>query len=70
MGIDVSKTISYTFAIGSAIAAVGAILWGLKYPKITPTVGIMPGLKCFMTVIGGIGNVKGAVIGGVLFRFY
>lgn len=70
MGIDVSKTISYTFAIGSAIAAVGAILWGLKYPKITPTVGIMPGLKCFIAaVIGGIGNVKGAVIGGVLLGF-
>ena len=70
MGINVSKTISYTFAIGSAIAAVGAILWGLKYPKITPTVGIMPGLKCFIAaVIGGIGNVKGAVIGGLLLGF-
>lgn len=70
MGIDVAKTISYTFAIGSAIAAVGAILWGLKYPKITPTVGIMPGLKCFIAaVIGGIGNVKGAVIGGMLLGF-
>lgn len=70
MGINVSKTISYTFAIGSAIAAVGAILWGLKYPKITPTVGIVPGLKCFIAaVIGGIGNVKGAVIGGLLLGF-
>ncbi len=70
MGIDVAKTISYTFAIGSAIAAIGAILWGLKYPKITPTVGIMPGLKCFIAaVIGGIGNVKGAVIGGMLLGF-
>lgn len=70
MGIDVAKTISVTFAIGSAIAAVGAILWGLKYQKITPTIGIMPGLKCFIAaVIGGIGNVKGAVIGGLLLGF-
>ena len=70
MGINVSKTISYTFAIGSAIAAVGAILWGLKYPKITPTVGIMPALKFFIpAVIGGIGIVKGAVIGGLLLGF-
>ena len=70
MGINVNATISFTFAIGSAIAAVGAILWGLKYPQISPLVGVMPGLKCFIAaVIGGIGNVKGAVIGGVLLGF-
>lgn len=67
MGINVNATISFTFAVGSAIAGVGAILWGLKYPQISPLVGVMPGLKCFIAaVIGGIGNVKGAVIGGVL----
>ncbi len=70
MGINVNGTISFTFAIGSAIAAVGAILWGLKYPQISPLVGVMPGLKCFIAaVIGGIGNVKGAVIGGLLLGF-
>ena len=70
MGINVNGTISYTFAIGSAIAAVGAILWGLKYPQISPLVGVMPGLKCFIAaVIGGIGNVKGAVIGGIILGF-
>lgn len=70
MGINVNGTISFTFAVGSAIAAVGAILWGLKYPQISPMVGVMPGLKCFIAaVVGGIGNVKGAVIGGLLLGF-
>ena len=60
MGINVNSTISFTFAVGSAIAGVGAILWGLKYPQISPLVGVMPGLKCFVAaVIGGIGNIKG-----------
>lgn len=67
MGIDVNKTISFTFAIGSGLAAIGAMVWGLKYPQIAPLVGAMPGMKCFVSaVIGGIGNVKGAVIGGLL----
>lgn len=67
MGIDVNKTISLTFGIGSALAAVGAMVWGIKYPQIAPTIGAMPGMKCFVSaVIGGIGNVKGAVIGGLL----
>ncbi len=70
MGINVNKTISFTFGVGSAIAAVGAMLWGLKYNQITPTLGIMPGFKCFIAaVIGGIGNVKGAVIGGLMLGF-
>ncbi len=67
MGIDVNKTISFTFAIGSALAAVGAIMWGMRYPQIQPLVGLTPGIKCFIAaVIGGIGNIKGAVIGGIL----
>ncbi len=67
MGIDVDKTIAYSFAIGSGLAAVGAIFWGLRYPSITPSVGSMPGMKSFIAaVIGGIGNIDGAVIGGML----
>ena len=70
MGIDVNTTISLTFGIGSALAAVGALVLGMKYPQIAPTVGAMPGMKCFVSaVIGGIGNVKGAVIGGLLLGF-
>lgn len=70
MGINVNSTISFTFAVGSAIAGVGAILWGLKYPQISPLVGVMPGLKCFVAaVIGGIGNIKGAVLGGLILGF-
>lgn len=67
MGIDVNKTISLTFGIGSALAAIGGIMWGLKFPQIQPLMGVMPGLKCFIAaVIGGIGNIKGAVIGGFI----
>ena len=67
MGVNVNRTISLTFAIGSALAAVGGIMWGLKFPSILPLMGIMPGLKCFIAaVIGGIGNIKGAVYGGFI----
>jgi len=67
MGVDVNKTISFTFGIGSALAAVGAIMWGMKFPQIAPLMGVMPGLKCFIAaVIGGIGNITGAVIGGFI----
>lgn len=67
MGIRINRIISITFGIGSALAAAGAMLWGLKYPQIQPYVGVMPGLKCFIAaVIGGIGNIKGAVLGGLL----
>ena len=67
MGVNVNRTISLTFAIGSMLAAVGGIMWGLKFPNILPLMGIMPGLKAFIAaVIGGIGNIKGAVLGGFL----
>ncbi len=67
MGININRTISATFAIGSLLAAVGAIMWGQKYPQLQPYVGVMPGLKCFIAaVIGGIGNIRGAVVGGLL----
>jgi branched-chain amino acid transport system permease protein len=65
MGVNVNRIIALTFGIGSMLAAVGAIMWGLKFPQIQPLMGIMPGLKCFIAaVIGGIGNITGAVIGG------
>lgn len=70
MGIDVNTIITITFAMGSGLAAVGAILWGMKYPQLIPLMGLMPGLKCFIAaVIGGIGDVRGAVIGGFLLGF-
>ena len=67
MAIDVNRIVSFTFAIGSALAAVGGIMWALKYPRLEPLMGIMPGLKCFIAaVIGGIGSIAGAVLGGLL----
>lgn len=67
MGIDINRTIAMTFFIGSILAATGAIMWGLKYPQIQAYVGTMPGLKCFIAaVIGGIGNIKGAIVGALL----
>ncbi len=67
MGIKLNATISFTFAIGSFLAAIGAILWGVRYPSVMPLMGVMPGLKCFVAaVLGGIGNIKGAVLGGLI----
>ncbi|MTI95934.1 MAG: branched-chain amino acid ABC transporter permease [Firmicutes bacterium] len=67
MGIDVDKIISITFGIGSALAAFGGIMWAMKYPSIHPLVGLFPGLKCFIAaVVGGIGNVPGAMLGGFI----
>jgi branched-chain amino acid transport system permease protein len=67
MGIKVNRIISFTFAIGSMLAAVGAMMWSAKYPQIVALMGMIPGLKCFIAaVIGGIGDIKGAVIGGFI----
>ena len=67
MGIPTDRVISTTFVIGSTLAAVAGILYGLSYPKIDPLMGIMPGLKAFVAaVLGGIGNVPGAVVGGLV----
>ena len=67
MAVDVDKTISITFAIGSALAAVGGILWALRFPQLFPLMGMMPGLKAFIAaVVGGIGNIPGAMLGGLL----
>ncbi|GAB1456245.1 branched-chain amino acid ABC transporter permease [Spirochaetota bacterium] len=70
MAVDVNKTISFTFAIGSVLAGIGGIMWTMKYPQLNPLMGFMPGLKCFIAaVIGGIGNISGAVLGGFILGF-
>ena len=67
MGIDINGIISITFFIGSFLAAMGGIMWGVKYPQLMPHMGVLPGLKCFIAaVIGGIGNITGAVLGGFI----
>ena len=67
MGINVNRTISATFAIGSALAAVAGVLLCSTYPTLTPTTGSLPGLKAFTAaVFGGIGSIPGAMLGGVL----
>ena len=67
MGINVNKTISLTFAIGSGLAAVAGMLLCSAYPNLTPTTGAMPGIKAFTAaVFGGIGSIPGALIGGIL----
>ena len=67
MGISLNKTISYTFAIGSALAGIGSVLYLCAYPQASPTMGSMLGLKAFVAaVLGGIGSIPGAMIGGFL----
>lgn len=67
MGIDVNATISMTFAIGSALAAVAGVLMCSAYPVLSPTTGSMPGIRAFTAaVFGGIGSVPGALLGGIL----
>ncbi|MGQ9556766.1 MAG: branched-chain amino acid ABC transporter permease [Desulfurispora sp.] len=67
MGVNVDNTISITFAIGSAFAAVGGVLYAIAYPQIHPFMGIMPGLKAFTAaVLGGIGIIPGAVLGAII----
>ncbi|WP_312541871.1 branched-chain amino acid ABC transporter permease [Enterococcus sp.] len=65
MGINVNRTISFTFALGSALAAAGGMLIGLYYNSIDPSMGVVPGLKSFVAaVLGGIGIIPGAALGG------
>ena len=67
MGINVNVTISVTFAIGSALAAIAGVLLCSAYPVLQPTTGSMPGIKAFTAaVFGGIGSIPGAMLGGIL----
>ena len=67
MGVDVNFTISITFAIGSALAAIAGVLLCSAYPVLQPTTGSMPGIKAFTAaVFGGIGSIPGAMLGGIL----
>lgn len=67
MGIDVDRVISFTFGIGSALAAAAGVLVGIYYNSIDPLMGIMPGLKAFVAaVLGGIGSIPGAMLGGTI----
>src|SRR4051794_28302833 len=67
VGISNDKVISFTFALGSALAAAGGILYAVYYQSIQPLMGVLPGLKAFVAaVLGGIGNVPGAALGGLI----
>jgi branched-chain amino acid transport system permease protein len=67
MGVNTNRIIMFAFMLGSSLAAVGGILWAIKFPQINPLMGVMPGLKAFVAaVLGGIGNVGGAMVGGLL----
>ena len=70
MGINVNTTISFTFALGSALAGIGSVLYSMAYTQVSPTMGVMLGTKAFVAaVLGGIGSIPGAVIGGFLVGF-
>lgn len=65
MGINIDRMIALAFAIGSALAAVAGLMWGSKYSQISPLMGLIPGLKAFVAaVIGGVGSISGAMLGG------
>ncbi|PID55708.1 branched-chain amino acid ABC transporter permease [candidate division KSB3 bacterium] len=67
MAINVDNIVALTFAIGSALAAFGGIMWAIRYPAVFPLMGMIPGLKAFVAaVLGGIGSIPGAMIGGYL----
>src|SRR5687768_491763 len=67
MGINVNRIVSFTFGLGSALAAIAGILYSMRAPDIDPLMGIQPGLRAFIAaVVGGIGNLPGAALGGVL----
>jgi branched-chain amino acid transport system permease protein len=67
VGVNPNLIISCTFAIGSALAGAGGVLYALNYPSIDPLMGVMPGLKAFVAaVLGGIGNIPGAALGGLI----
>jgi branched-chain amino acid transport system permease protein len=67
MGIQPNKTIAATFALGAALAALAGVMWAANYGSVQHTMGFLPGLKAFTAaVLGGIGNLAGAVVGGLI----
>jgi branched-chain amino acid transport system permease protein len=67
MGIDVDRVISFTFAVGAALAGLGGVLYAIAYPSIWSQLGILPGLKAFVAaVLGGIGSIPGALVGALI----
>jgi branched-chain amino acid transport system permease protein len=67
MGVNINRIISFTFVLGSSLAAAGGLLYAVKYPSVNPLMGLFPGLKAFVAaVLGGIGNIAGAVTGALL----
>jgi branched-chain amino acid transport system permease protein len=70
MGVSVDGIIALTFGLGSALAAAAGIMWALRYPQIQPLMGVFPGFKAFIAaVLGGIGSIQGAMVGGLLLGF-
>jgi len=70
MGIDANMIIALVFALGSGLAAIGGIFWAVNYPSVEPMMGVLVGLKAFAAaVVGGIGSVSGAVLGGFIIGF-
>ncbi len=67
MGVNIDRVISFTFGLGSALAAVAGVMYAIKSPGIEPLMGVQPGLRAFVAaVLGGIGNLTGAVLGGLV----
>ena len=67
MGINVNTTVSLTFAIGSGLGAIAGVIYGCAYSLITPYIGLMLGIKAFIAIVlGGIGSVPGAMVGGLM----
>ncbi|MGH8015878.1 MAG: branched-chain amino acid ABC transporter permease [Candidatus Zixiibacteriota bacterium] len=67
MGINIDRVVSFTFVLGSSLAAAAAVLYASTYPSINPLMGVFPGLKAFIAaVVGGIGNLVGAALGGMI----
>jgi len=70
MGINVNSIVTFTFAVGAALAGVGAVLYFVRFPVVSPTVGALLGLKAFIAaVLGGIGSIPGAMLGGFAIGF-
>jgi branched-chain amino acid transport system permease protein len=66
MGVNINSVISFTFGLGSALAAAGGILFAMNYQSIEPLMGVQTGLKAFVAAVGGIGNLPGATLGGIV----